>query len=781
MTNMLREFINEFVIVYFDDIVVYSKTIDEHREHVKKILQRMRKHKIHLKAKKCEFEVTKTKYLGYMMSGETAEMLEEKVKEILDWPELTDLKSIERFRGLAGYYRRFVEKFSDKMRPLNECLQKKEFKWNESQQESFKIIKEAIAKRIKLRIFDYEKPITVYTDASDYGIGGEIRQPTDEKNKNWEPVLFYSRKLTSAEMNYTTADKEMLAIVQMMKKYQHYLRDTKYPVVVKTDHRNLRTFMTKKDLNARQARWAEELTKYDFVIEYVKGSENKIADALSRKNDEDTGVVRNRAILEETNEGLRINRQAELKVAITRDKEDLIELIRKNPDQERVRGLKPDEKGLFTMRGLIIVPRKLEENVIERHHNNQLDGHWGEARTIEKIQRMFYFPGMLRKVKRYIRRCEECQKNKEDKHKPYGKMQQWQYQLKQPWRHIAMDFMTNIPRITERSTGRVKSQILVIVDKFTKQTILIPVSNNETTESVIRILWERIFTIFGIPLTITTDRDKLFTSNEWQKEMKELKIEHVASTAEHQQTNGQSERKIQEVTQYLRNYLNYEQKNWIELLPKAQFAINDAYNETIGMTPYQAMFGRHGRWDSEESIEANQMKPIHKSIENEIEWKMRKIQERYNKRRTDAPSLKEGEKVYLKRRNFHQKKFHVKTKRSSTKLDNLKLGPFLIDKELGHDNYQLRLPKTMKIHPVFHISRLEKTDNPETKDSVEAIEEEYDVEKILDMRKNRKGEKEYLIKWLDYSDQENTWEPRKNLNCDDKIQEFEQKRIKHSL
>jgi RNase H-like domain found in reverse transcriptase len=112
--------------------------------------------------------------------------------------------------------------------------------------------------------FDYEKPIEVQTDASDYAISGVISQPTGDKK--WKPVLFYSRKLIPAEMNYATPDKEMLAIVQVMKKYQHYLRDTKYQVVVKTDHRNLQSFMTTKELNARQARWAEELGKYNFVI-----------------------------------------------------------------------------------------------------------------------------------------------------------------------------------------------------------------------------------------------------------------------------------------------------------------------------------------------------------------------------------------------------------------------------------------------------------------------------------------------------------------------------------
>src|SRR4029077_16848672 len=269
MTHVLREFIGDFVVVYFDDIVIYSKPLEEHREHVNAVLRKIEDEQITFKIKKCEFEVPETEYLGHMMSGETTGMLEDKVKHILEWPEPTTLKHIEQFRGLAGYYRQFIEKFSEKMKPLNECLREKQFRWTQKEQMAFKKIKEEFAKGTILQLFDYEKPIEVQTDASDYAISGTISQPTNEGK--WKPVLFYSRKLTPPEMNYATPDKEMLAIVQMMKKFQHYLRDTRYPLIVKTEHRNLQSFMITKELNARQARWAEELVKYKFVIKHIKG------------------------------------------------------------------------------------------------------------------------------------------------------------------------------------------------------------------------------------------------------------------------------------------------------------------------------------------------------------------------------------------------------------------------------------------------------------------------------------------------------------------------------
>jgi RNase H-like domain found in reverse transcriptase/Integrase zinc binding domain len=279
---------------------------------------------------------------------------------------------------------------------------------------------------------------SLQTDASGYAISGTISQPTNNEGR-WKPILFYSRKLTPAEMNYTTPDKEMLAIVQMFKKYQHYLRETKYLVVVKTDHRNLTYFMTTKELNARQARWAEELTKYNFRIEHVKGKENVVADALSRRPDSEEKPSREKAIFKMDGQSLIINEKADLGMVVN-DEEELLKKIKDNPDEQCRKGTQ-NQQGLWMFKNAVIVPKRLEKPVIEDCHDGLLQGHFGEARTVEKIQRRYYFPGMIRKVQTYIRGCEDCQKNREDHHRPYGKMQLWQYELEKPWQHIAMDFM----------------------------------------------------------------------------------------------------------------------------------------------------------------------------------------------------------------------------------------------------------------------------------------------------------------------------------------------------
>jgi Integrase zinc binding domain/Chromo (CHRromatin Organisation MOdifier) domain/RNase H-like domain found in reverse transcriptase/Integrase core domain len=547
----------------------------------------------------------------------------------------------------------------------------------------------------------------------------------------------------------------------MFKKYQHYLRETKYPVVVKTDHRNLVYFMTTKELNARQARWAEELTKYNFRIEHVRGKENVVADALSRRPDYKQEPERAKTIFQQTDQGLVINQNADLRMIVNINEDRMIQEIQENIDDQCRKGTKNSE-GVWMFQGAIIVPKRLEKLVIKECHDGVLQGHFGEARTVEKIQRKYYFPGMIKKVRRYIKACEDCQRNKEDHHKPYGKMQEWQQELKKPWQHITMDFMMGMPETQDPVSGKSVKQILVVVDRFSKQVILIPIRKDADTEEVIELLWRYIFSVFGIPLTITTDRDKIFRSEKWKEEMKEVGCDSILSTAEHQQTDGQSERKIQEIQQYLRNYLDYTQKNWIELLPKAQYAINDAYNSVTELTPHEVVFG----------MDSESRRPKYQVIGADIQWKRKETKRKYDKRRKDAPSLREGDRVYLRRRNIGNKKFHLKTRKQSEKLDSLKIGPFKVKKKLEFDNYELCLPQSMQVNPVFHVSRLERTTNPITNEEIQVTEEEYDVESILDKRK-RKGVTEYLVRWKGCDKDEDTWEPTKHLNCPEKVQDFE--------
>jgi len=254
--------------------------------------------------------------------------------------------------------------------------------------------------------------------------------------------------------------------------------------------------------------------------------------------------------------------------------------------------------------------------------------------------------------------------------------------------------------------------------------------------------------------------------------MSEIGTTTILSTAYHQQTDGQTERNIQELQVYFRIYMDYQQTNWLHICPIAQYAINDAKSTATGETPNFTVFGNErGTEEMEEFSHQQKMTTIHNKVQNELEWTKAIQKKYYDREREEAPSLKEGDSVYLKRRSTGKTTFNLKTKRTSTKLDYLKLGSFVIKRKLDYDNYELNLPTRMKIHPVFHISLLTKTDIPETAENEPINDEEYEVERVIKKRV-RPGKVE---KWLGYENCDNTWEPVTNLYCPKLIQKFERR------
>jgi hypothetical protein len=265
------------------------------------------------------------------------------------------------------------------MEALNERIRSKTFEWNETEKTAFNDIKGAYKGNQILLIFDPEKQIWVYADASDYAIGSEISQLDSEGRRR--PVLFYSRKLLPAEMNYTASDKEMLAIVQTLKKFRHLLQGTKYPVIIKSDHKNLRTFITTKELNARQARWAEELSSYDFRIEHIKGKENKVADALSRRADyKEDNAERRTEVLMEKDGALILNRHMKLNIVTLIDEDNEDNVLRKEIQEETKKNNERTEiaieaDGYKRFNGLVLIPKTLKEKIIKRHCKGSVPSH----------------------------------------------------------------------------------------------------------------------------------------------------------------------------------------------------------------------------------------------------------------------------------------------------------------------------------------------------------------------------------------------------------------------
>ncbi len=353
---------------------------------------------MYAKKEKCELFRTELSFLGHRISGKGIAMESDKVKAILEWPEPKNIEQIQKFLGLAGYYRKFVKNFSAICSPISALLNKHiQFKWTDQQQQAFITLKQAITNAPILSLPDPTIPYTVKTDASGFAIGAELSQ-------NNKPVAFLSHKLSPAERNYSTHEKEQLAIITALREWRHYLLGTK--ITIETDHLSLKYLQTQPMLSERQARWQEFLSQFDFTIEYKPGKQNIIADALSRRSDHQLTNINN--IVTVCNDIYKLIRNAyqndaKYKLIVQTNGNNIL-----NNSYVIRNGL------IYNEKNQICVPNneQIKQLILNEHHDTPLAGHIGIEKTYESITRLFYWSGMYDEIKKYVTSCLPCQQNK---------------------------------------------------------------------------------------------------------------------------------------------------------------------------------------------------------------------------------------------------------------------------------------------------------------------------------------------------------------------------------
>jgi hypothetical protein len=284
MQDLFQKYMDEFVVIYLDDILIFSKDANQHQEHVKKVLTVLKENDLFAKLEKCEFHTIETMFLGLKIGHGGLSMDPTKVQAILEWETPKTTKGLQRFLGFANYYRRFIRDYSKLILPLTTLLQKDhKFVWDKTCDTAFQKLKHSFKDAPVLRFPDFAKPFVVETDASDFALGAVLSQ--DDSTGLRYPIAFHSRKLDSAEINYDIHDKELLAIKDCFQVWRHYLLGSQHTVRVLTDHRNLEYFLTCKNLNRRQTRWALFFADYDFTIDYRPGKDAIVPDALSRREE----------------------------------------------------------------------------------------------------------------------------------------------------------------------------------------------------------------------------------------------------------------------------------------------------------------------------------------------------------------------------------------------------------------------------------------------------------------------------------------------------------------
>ncbi|GJR63180.1 putative reverse transcriptase domain-containing protein [Tanacetum coccineum] len=667
MNRVCKPYLDRFVIVFIDDILIYSKSRKEHKGHLKLILNLLKKEELYAKFSKCEFWLSKVQFLGHVIDSEGIHVDPAKIEAIKDWASPKTPTEIRQFLGLAGYYRRFIEGFSKIARPMTKLTQKSvKFEWGEKAEAAFQLLKQKLCSAPILALPEGSENFVVYCDASHKGLGAVLMQRK-------KVIAYASRQLKVHEKNYTTHDLELGAVVFALKMWRHYLYGTK--CVMFTDHKSLQHIIYQKELNMRQRRWLELLSDYDYEIRYHPGKANVVADALSRK--ERSKPLRVRALVMTIRLNLPkqiLNAQSKARKEENFINEDLRGMI--NKLETRVDGTL-----CLNNRSWIPCLGDLRALIMHESHKSKYSIHPRSDKMYQDLKKLYWWPNLKAEIATYVSKCLTCAKVKIEYQKPSAAGQ---------------------------------DTIWVIVDRLTKYAHFLPMREDDTLEKLTRQYLKEVVLKHRVPVSIISDRDGKFTSHFWKSLHKALGTRLDMSTTYHPETDGQSERTIQTLEDMLRACVLDFGKGWDKHLPLVEFSYNNSYHTSIKAAPFEVLYRRKCRspicWAEVGDSQLTGPEIIHKTTERIVQIKShiqaaRDRQKSYADVRRKPLEFQVGDKVMLKVSPW---KGVIRFGKRG-KLNPRYIGPFKIIAKVGTVAYRLELPeKLSRVHSTFHVSKLKK-------------------------------------------------------------------------
>ncbi|KAJ9521060.1 hypothetical protein QJQ45_022784 [Haematococcus lacustris] len=738
MNDVLHDLLDDCVLVYLDDILIFSRTPQEHIAHLRRVLDLLRKHKLYAKLSKCEFGMDQTSFLGHIVSAS----------------------------GIA-------------------CDPAK------AQQSAFDALKQALVSAPILIAPDPSQPYTLRCDASSIGIGAVLSQGTGSAER---VVAYHSRKLLPAERNYPTHEQELLSLVEALKVWRHYLLGASFNLL--TDNWATKHIQTQPRLDCRrQARWMEVLQEYDCIIDHIPGKQNIVADALSRRSDYQLLSVgrrtqRNPAQVTETTISVDQSRLRNIRDAAATDPQyqrHLTAALKGRARQFTVQ----DNLLYHTGRGtpLLYIPAgPLRTDLLCEAHDVPTAGHLGRDKTYLRLSRLVYWPRMAAAVHDYIRTCTHCQRNKSSTTKPFGLLQPLPVPQHR-WEQVSMDLITQLP-----VTSAGHDAIVVFVDKLTKMIHTVPTTTTVSAPELAQLFFDSVFKYHGLPKVIISDRDPRFTSNFWQQLFAKTGTHLNISTANHPQTDGQTERANRTIEDMLRNYVSPHHTDWDNHLTAVEFAYNASVQASTGYSPFMLNSGQEPHTplslavssaaparvtpDTSESAPAflqRMATNIAAATQHLIKAQERQV--KYANAHRQDHKFSTGDMVYLCDSFFTHIRPATQAAGAARKFTPRQHGPFKVLEVVTPVALRLQLPAEWKsVHPVVHVSHVKlhhdgsarfPTRNPAPPPEPDIIdgEEHYHVEAFRNHRFQR-GKLQLQVKWLGHPEHENSWVPLAQLQED---------------
>ena len=589
MMAIFSNMVEKTIEIFMDDFSVMGNSFENCLENLRVVLTRCEETNLVLNWEKCHFMVQEGIVLGHRISARGIEVDQAKIEAIEKLPPPSSVKGIRSFLGHAGFYRRFIKDFSQIAKPLSNLLvQGIPFEFDSQCLKAFTVLKDKLISAPIVVAPDWSFPFELMCDASDYAIGAVLGQ---KREKIFQVIYYATRTLNDAQLNYATTEKELLAIVFAFDKFKPYLIGNK--VVVHTDHSAIKYLMTKKDAKPRLIRWVLLLQEFDVEIKDKKGTENLVADHLSR--------------LEGARDDIPVNDEfPDEKLFAIEDKKAVpwfadyvnylvAKVIPPEFNYQKKKRFFAHLKHYYWEEPILYrhcadqvirrcVPEDEMHSILNHCHTLSCGGHFGGQRTAAKVlQSGFYWPSLFKDAHQFVSTCDKCQRMGNISRKDEPPMHPiLEVELFDLW---GIDFMGPFPASYNNL------YILLAVDYVSKWVEAIPTRTNDA-KVVAQFLRSNIFSRFGTPRALITDNGTHFCNKVIDKVLQKYGVRHRTSLAYHPQSNGQAEVSNREIKYILEKTVNSSRKDWAKKIDDALWAYRTAFKTPLGMSPFRLVYGK---------------------------------------------------------------------------------------------------------------------------------------------------------------------------------------------